>query len=542
VSVSASGRVTVDGLEAAVAAQQLDRATAMAEQAYGEGLRDPLVLNLLAYKLELEDRLDEALQVLGEAQRANPNDPFILNSIGVCHSKADRQRDALAAFEAALAISPNYANAHHGIGLALGSLGEFEIAKQAHWAAARLEPRFPDPLGAIAAIAAEQRDWAEVRRVAGLALALEANQPAATLALARADIGEGLYEAAEQRLADLVASGGLARMHLSVALNLRADALDALGRHEEAMQGWLAGNRELRRVQVPAYGATELGLDTAERMIGYFERAPADAWRAPPETGRPGGEVEHVFLTGFARSGTTLLEQILASHGGIVALEEKRTIDDTIVEFFQSNEGLDRFAALDEEGLRPWRELYWQRVREFGVEPSGKVYVDKLPMHTIYLPAIARLFPRAKIILARRDPRDVVVSCFRNRFRPNRLVVEFTDLERTAKLYSGAMRLAEIYAEKLTLPTYIHRHEDLVADLDGATRRLCEFIGVDWDANMMNFVETANRRDIRTPSASQVRQGLNASGVGIWRRYGATIDPIQPILAPWVEAFGYPKA
>jgi hypothetical protein len=85
----------------------------------------------------------------------------------------------------------------------------------------------------------------------------------------------------------------------------------------------------------------------------------------------------------------------------------------------------------------------------------------------------------------------------------------------------------------------VHRHEDLVADFDAATHAICDFIGVPWDPKMRDFVATANRRNIQTPSAQQVRRGLNASGVGQWRKYGETIAAIQPILAPWVERFGY---
>jgi hypothetical protein len=293
---------------------------------------------------------------------------------------------------------------------------------------------------------------------------------------------------------------------------------------------------------VGALNARELGLDTCERLIGYFEAADPAQWRAIPETTPTDREAGHVFLVGFARSGTTLLEQILASHADMVALEEKPTVDPAIMEFLKDNPSIDRLAALDEAGAKAWRELYWAKVREFGVEPAGKVFIDKLPLHTIYLPVIAKLFPRAKILFARRDPRDVVISCFKHRFRGNPLTVEFTDLERTARVYAAAMRLSEIYREKLPLNIHVHKHEDLVEDLDGQTQAICDFIGVAWDANMRNFVETANRRNIRTPSAGQVRKGLNRDGVAAWRRYGDTVDVIKPILAPWAEKFGYPAA
>jgi tetratricopeptide (TPR) repeat protein len=512
----------------------------LAREAHAQGLEHPSVLNLVAYQLELDGKLDEALAVLQRALALDPTDHFILNSIGVVHSKAERPMEALRAFDAALAIDPDMANAHNGRGLALQAIGDVEAAILAQKRAASLDAGFPEPLGALAAIAAERKQWTEARALAEKALALDADQPAAAMALATVELNEGDPAGAEARMRRLVATGRLTRLHLAGAHNIQADALEALDRPEEAMAAYIAANKATRAVQLGALAGAELGLDMAHRLIGYFEAASPDDWRPIPERERPGRELGHVFLVGFARSGTTLLEQVLASHSQFVALEEKHTVDDAILEFFPDNASLDRLAALDEAGAKHWRELYWANVRRFGVEPEGKVFVDKLPLHTVYLPVIGKLFPRAKILFARRDPRDVVVSCFRRRFRPNPLVVEFTDLERTAGLYAAAMRLADIYREKLTLPVHVHRHEDLVEDLDAETQAICDFIGVPWDENMRNFVETANKRDIRTPSAQQVRRGLYREGMGQWRRYGATIDPIKPILAPVAESFGYP--
>ncbi|MDB5467423.1 MAG: hypothetical protein JWQ46_2185 [Phenylobacterium sp.] len=537
---SGPGRVSVEQVHAAVAARDMDAAIRLARRAHAQGLREPLVLNLMAYQLELEDRIEEALAVLGEAQRLSPTDPFLLNSIGVCHSKAGRPHDALPAFEAALALDPTLAHAHNGRGLALAAMGDPQKAWEAQVTAAELDPTFPEPVGALAALAAEQKDWAAARDLASKALALEENQPAATMALAAAEQAAGEHTAVVELMDRLVAGGRLTKLHLATALQLKAEALDGLGRPQEAMRTYEAANRELRPIQVGALQA-ELGLDTVDRLTAYFQTAPVAAWGSVPETQRAEREAGHVFVVGFARSGTTLLEQVLASHARCVALEEKPTIDEAIIEFFGDPASLDRLAALDEDSAREWRERYWRRVREFGVDPTGKVFVDKLPMHTIYQPAVAKLFPRAKILLARRDPRDVVVSCFRKRFRPNRLVVEFTDLERSARLYAATMRLAEIYREKLAVPLHIHRHEALIEDFDAETQAICNFIGLPWDPNMRNFVETANQRDIRTPSADQVRRGLNSEGVGQWRRYGDSIEVIKPILAPWVEAFGYAK-
>ncbi len=540
--VSGPARASIHDIEAALDGRDMDRAIALAQRAYAQGMRHPLVLNLVAYKLELDDRIDEALGVLNEALRFAPNDPFVINSIGVCYSKLAKPENALAAFDAALAIDPSLAHAHNGRGLALLSLGDKEAARLAQLRAAELDPQFPEPLGALAALAAEDKIWDEARDYAERALRLEANQPAASLAMAGFELNAGDAAAAIGRIDALIATGRLTRLHLANALNLRGDAKEALGRAPEAMVDYIAANRESRPLHVAALNAGELGLDMAERLIAYFEAADPADWRPIPDGDDLGRERGHVFLVGFARSGTTLLEQVLASHADIVALEEKQTVDPAILEFVKDNASLDRLKTLDEAGAREWRELYWNRVREFGVEPAGKVFVDKLPLHTFYLPVIAKLFPRAKILFALRDPRDVVISCFKHRFRPNPLTVELADLERAARIYAAAMRLAELYREKLTLPFHIHQHEHLVEDLDAASQAICEFIGLPWDANMRNFVETANKREIRTPSAGQVRRGLYRDGIAQWRKYGSTIDVIQPILRPWAEQFGYPAA
>lgn len=534
--------VSVDDVHQAISARDMDRAIGLAETALGQGLEHPSVLNLVAYKYELDNRLEEALAVLERARALDPTDQFVINSIGVCLSKLGRTREALNAFDAALLMDPNLAVAHHGRGLALAGLGDKDAAKFAQERAARLAPDFAEPLGALAALAAEEKDWDKARDLATRALALEPELPAAAMALASVEFNAGDHAACEARMTRLIDGGRLARLHLAGALNLRADAREELGRPQEAMADYIAANRELRAIQVPALNAKELGVDLVRRLIGHFAAAPGERWNPAPEPTSFGEEAGHVFLVGFARSGTTLLEQILASHGDIVALEEKDALDAFIVEHFADDEGLERLAALTEAEAQTWRERYWRRVREHGVEPRGKVFVDKLPLHTIYLAAISKLFPRAKILLARRDPRDVVVSCFRHRFIPNPLTVEFTDLERAAQAYAAVMELAEIYREKLSLPIHVHRHEDLVEDLDAQTQAICDFIGLPWDANMRNFVETANRRDIRTPSAGQVRRGLYRDSLARWRKYGDTIDVIQPVLAPWAEAFGYPPA
>jgi hypothetical protein len=173
---------------------------------------------------------------------------------------------------------------------------------------------------------------------------------------------------------------------------------------------------------------------------------------------------------------------------------------------------------------------------------AGKVFVDKQPVNTVYLPLIAKLFPNAKILFALRDPRDVVLSCFRRRFEVNDSNFEMLTLESTARYYDRMMQLGERYRACLPLTLREVRHEALVEDFEGQLRELCTFIGLDWNEAMRNFSEHARSRAIATPSAMQVTRGLNREGLGQWRRYADDLAPVLPILEPWVVRFDYPKA
>jgi hypothetical protein len=150
------------------------------------------------------------------------------------------------------------------------------------------------------------------------------------------------------------------------------------------------------------------------------------------------------------------------------------------------------------------------------------------------------MFPDAKIIFAIRDPRDVVLSCFRRTFKMNPSMYEFTSMLGTANLYDAVMESGEIYLERLPLTVHRVRYEDVVADFEVAARSLCDFLEVEWSEQLKEFAHT--RRSIATPSSAQVARGLYEEGVGQWRHYAFAFEPVMPILRPWIDKFGYAPA
>jgi hypothetical protein len=358
--------------------------------------------------------------------------------------------------------------------------------------------------------------------------------------LAHLGVTEATVGAPVRATMETVDVGPWSPRNRALALGILGDMLDRQGEYADAFGHYATANRELARL----YGEEFLlrrehnPADLLERLTAYFDRAYRQAWTPPAVAPAAHGPKVHVFLIGFPRSGTTLLEQMLAARPDAASLEEQPSLQDAEEAFFTTPEGIDRLAAIGADEAARFRELYWRRVRGFGVEPEGRLFVDKMPMNTVLLPAIAKLFPDARILFARRDPRDVMLSCYRQRFGTNAAMFPFLTIGGTLEHYVAVMRLAQAYMDVLPLDLAVVRHEALVADLEGEARRICDFLGVGWDAAMADFAARRSRA-VNTPSAAQLAQGLTDRGVGQWKNYREQLAAALPRLEPWVEQFGY---
>jgi tetratricopeptide (TPR) repeat protein len=525
---------------AAIRASDLDRAVRLAETALADGREHPLLLNLRAYRLEQDGRFLDALADLKHARALAPRDVPTLNALGLCLARLDRMGEAVEAFEAAVTADPNFAPAHFNHGWASEAAGELDKARRSLETAHALIPGEAAPLAHLASLAARRADWAGARSLAGQALAIDPNQHTAGLAMASVELAAGARGDAEDRLRGLIDGGRLSPIDRALAQGLLGDVLDAADRPGEAFAAFAASNETLRPLYASRFGGpdAESVPATLAWLTTYYEQGPA---RGPvhPAASQPSPAAGHVFLVGFPRSGTTLLERVLGAHPDVVAWDERETLVEAARDFLSGPAGLNRLAGAGEEMLAVYRADYWRRVAATGAQVAGKTALDKLPLNTMKLPLIARLFPRAKILFALRDPRDVVLSCFRQRFRMNASMYEFLDLEGAARFYDGVMRLAALYRAKLDIDPYTYRYEDLVEHFDGKTQDICAAIGLPWRAEMRDFAATLDERSTATPSSTQVSRGLYREGVGQWRRYRSQLEPILPILAPWVERFGY---
>lgn len=531
-------------IQAAVEAPDIARAVDLARKALGDGREHPLLLNLRAYWLEQQGRTREALADLERARALAPEDALVANALGLCLTGLNRFWDARAAFRDAANLQPDLAPAHFNLGWVSEELGLLEEARHAFLRAEQLDPASAAPPARLAYLAARSADIESARRHASRSLGMDPGQFMAQLALATCDFEDRRFDGAEARLRGILADGRIGPLDRGMAMGLLGDCLDASGRAQAAFAAYSAANSEFRSFYAPRLREARMESVPGylSGLAAYFDTADAGRWKRRGETALEMSPVAgHVFVVGFPRSGTTLLEEVLAGHPLVCTTGERDGLDAGVREFLGNSDGLDRLSRSDTTALLVFREKYWRKLRELGVEFDGKVLVDKQPYNTVKLPLIVKLFPEAKILFVTRDPRDVIFSCFRRSFRMNPSNYELLTLEGAARLYDSVMGLAGIFRTKLPIAALDLQHEDMVADFRNCVDGIFRFVGLNARDASWNPKERTRARAIGTPGAAQIARGLSREGIGSWRRYADQIAPVLPILQPWVERYGVPR-
>ena len=526
---------TARAIDAALAANDIAAAAQLAERAITGGQSAPILFNLAAWAREEAGDFAGAHAILERALALNPRDPMIHAAIGSALRKEGRLADALAAIDRALAINPNLPAAWLDRGYALEAGGSFAAAEESFRRSAALDPASAVAWGATALVATRRGENDAARQAAGNALAIDPGNPAAHLAMGRLALDARDLDAAVV-WGRAVAESNAAPTDRLLGHDLLGEAHGRLGDANRAFASFAAANA-IFADQTAGFRASlpERQTTLVERIDAAVAACPAESWRPLPTFAKQHPDT-HAFLLGFPRSGTTLVETILATLPGAATLEEQPTLDAVDRDFILPADGIARLAAIEDGGA--WQHAYWDNVIAAGIDPAARLFVDMDTLKGIRLPAIARLFPNAKLIVMRRDPREVVWSCFRTAFATTSTTVEFATLEDSARLYDAMMRLTERCLATMPLDAHILRYDDLVADFDATTQKLCAFLNATWSPALRAFDKSAAARTTATASVSQVRRGLY-DGRGQWRAHEARMASVMPILMPWVERFGF---
>ena len=504
---------------------QLDEARAC----YAEALRlNPdlaMTHNNMAQALQEEGQLEDAIGWYQQALELEPNSARFHCNLASALAEQENYEEAISRYEIALRLAPDYAEAHNGLGLVLHEQGQLEEALARYREALRHDPDFAPAHCSLGSVLEELGDFAEAQDCfrAALRQRPDPRRRVAQLAtLLRGKLPEADQAAMQELLADPHLIDGQALVPaLRPGPGPRRPRRLRGGRRPPATgQRPLPGEPAAARQGLRPGGHTRFvdGLIAAftpeffERMRGFGL-----------DTERP------VFIVGLPRSGTTLIEQILASHSQVFGAGELRLAREAFESLPRALNveaaPVECVARLDRAITRRLAQRHLDRLAELN-RPAPRV-ADKMPDNYLYLGLLATLFPRAKFIHCRRDLRDVAVSCWMTNFRSIRWA---NDPEHIAARFREYRRLMEHWRRVLPVPLLEVDYEETVADLEGVARRLIAWCGLDWEPACLDFHATA--RPVRTASVTQVRQPIYSQSVQRWKNYETALAPLLASLAP----------
>ncbi len=517
--------------------------------------------------------LGDAGQALAHYQRVLAGDPDHAAAHFNCAlllEQQQRYREALVHYQRVVALRPQRVQAHLRLGmLAAQRLRRPDIAREAFRQAATLAPDDAGVQFNLAVFWHQQRDFEAAAACYDRVLALDPGHAISCYLLADICEMSNRLNEAEQYLArgqaidpDCPLAPRLSatlmrrrgRVDEAIALlsavtipdddhQLAQDIHFELGRlydragdSERAYGHFQAGNALLARGPGAESADKDGYLARIRSLRQQFSPAWLASWRPLPEA--PVADDEPVFLVGFPRSGTTLLDQILDSHPTVQVIEEQELIGAVRARLSDYPQSLATIGAGQVAALR---EQYLAAARGFLRPGAGDRIVDKMPLNIIDIGLIVRLFPGARIILALRHPCDCCLSGFMQSFLVNDAMASFSTLDDATRLYAEVMSLWQVYRQRLPLNVHQVRYEDLVDDLEGEARRLLDFLGLEWDDRVLSYNRHARERKlITTPSYNQVTERIYTRARYRWQRYAAPLAPWLPRLAPFIEDFGYP--
>ena len=473
--------------------------------------------------LQQECRYDEALPWLLRACELEPQSQQFLEFLAETYFEMERFPDALAIYKKKLELDPDRPQMHNAIGWLIQEEGRMAEAREYYETALRLDPSFPPANLSLGGLHEElgELEAAEARFRKTLDL-----HPGHTVALARlATLLRGKVSDAElalirDRLCDLAVTGS-PRATLLFGL---AHVLDDRGEYDAAASALgeanslaLANLERKHQTYVPAEHEKFVNNVINIFQPDFFARMKGMGL----ETRRP------VFIVGLPRSGTTLIEQVLASHSQVFGAGEQPLVrqDFERIPAQMNRVGEHPFVCLaDPEvgtALRQIAHRHDDRLRELG-ESAARV-VDKMPDNYMYLGLLAVLFPSATFIHCRRDLRDIAVSCWTTNFRSIKWA---NDPEHISSRFAQYLRLMDHW--RAVLPATIHEvaYEETVYDLDSVARRLIAACGLEWEPSCLDYHKT--RRPVRTASVTQVRQPVYRKSVARWRNYN---EPLADLFS-----------
>jgi len=504
-----------------VAVHRHAEAEAPLRAALGLMPRDAMLRNALGVALEGLQRFDEAEKTYRAALEIDPRLPEAHANLGNCLRRLGRMQQAEAHFVRAIELKPEFAVAHYNLGVLLQEREQYERAIVQYRQALAHRPDYLEALNNLGSCLRTEGFIDEAKATFERVLQLQPLQIEAHCNLAQfktyrvgdPHVGQLL---SQQHRVSALPEEGRARYWFTIG-----KMLEDTGHHDDSFAAYAQGNRIKR---TSTHWDEEAHAALQRRIIATFTRERLAAHAIPPAAQGP----TPVFIVGMPRSGTSLLEQVLATLPSVHGAGELTWLPETLhVDEAQGPAGYPQtLAGYSTDDYLQLGRHYVERIRELA--PGATHVVDKLPDNFQHLGLIHLMFPGARIIHSMRDPMDSCFSCFSRLFIGNNLGYTY-DLAATGRYWVTYHELMRHWRDVLPAGRILDvSYETMVSDFENQARRLVEYLGLPWDARCLGFHE--NRRIVRTASVAQVRKPIYRTSVARWKHYERHLGALLEIV------------
>lgn len=519
--------------------------------------------------LAKKNKLEESVELLEKAASINPNLEKIFNNLGLIYLNLGNIEKALEKTNKAIYLNPNSSIAYNHLGLIYSNLGNFNEAIESYSKSLKFNPNNIQVNYNLGNLFKRINDVKNSEKY--FHKTLELNQkhlPAynnllelydisnqnekfkellkkgeinfennSTIDLFRAKLFYKLKKFKEVvKILKNINFGVDENFKENSRLELIAKSHDQLGNFKESYYFFVKNNNLSKKID-KNNANKEIFIEIINKRIKYFTNLKVNDWEIEKKND---DFKDPVFLIGFPRSGTTLLDTILRSHPSIDVLEEKPIVDKYIEKLEKKIDyNFDNLKSSNERFKKEMRSFYFDQRKKY-LNDKKKIIIDKMPLNIIYVGEIFRYFPKAKFILAIRNANDCVLSCFMQNFLLNHAMANFLNLKDASKMYDLVMKLWEIYTNKFSIDFHTIKYEDLISNFKGSVSDLLKFLDLSWSEEVSEFYKTSQTRGIiATPSYNQVNQPLYSKSIGRWKNYQKELIEEKQYLESWIKKYGY---
>ena len=480
---------------------------------------------------------DRAKQMLQKTIQAQPNNVDAYNNLGVVFKEFEEFQKAKDCFEKVIQIQPKHVDALNNLGNVFKQLNEPQKAINYYQKAIEIEPSYINAHQNLMDVCEKTNQITELKDAVSNARTFFKDNSIIKLyegiLLSR---NEKFIEA--QNCLELI-SFGTDEINKEISrVSTLAKCYDRIGDTDKAFNYFKKANLLTQKTKIKNFDKNKY-LQEIKIRKEFFKKSNIEKW---PALKQSDNEPSPIFLIGFPRSGTTLLDTILRSHPLIEVIEEQFMVEQLINSLNQlPNGGLEGLKEIENEPIIKIRKTYFESLEsQIQNKNNTKLYIDKLPLNIIHVGEIVRIFPNAKFIVSLRHPCDCVLSCFMQDFELNDAMANFLNLDDAAHLYDAVMNLWTQYTSIFSINYHEVKYENLIENFEPTVRSILNFLELSWDDAVLNYLITAKKRDrIATPSYYQVTKPIYSYAIGRWKRYKKQTSNIYPILEGWIKKFNY---